>query len=151
MSDAIPGRCIGLIGGLGVGAAVHYYRELAKAHAARGRVLNLVMAHADVNRVLGAPQAGDKDGLAEYAGARINRARGRPSHHPGRDRARAHLQRKQHRISALGLRAATLVRDRTAGFGLMLRSEILHVHISAEARVVGQVPTRVIGIFVDHD
>jgi aspartate racemase len=73
MSDAILGRCIGLIGGLGVGATVHYYQELAKAHTGRGRVLNLVMAHADVNRVLGAAQAGDKAGLAEYLAALIGR------------------------------------------------------------------------------
>jgi aspartate racemase len=73
MSDAILGRCIGLIGGLGVGATVLYYQELAKAHAARGRVLNLVMAHADVNRVLGAAQAGDKAGLAEYLAGLIAR------------------------------------------------------------------------------
>jgi aspartate racemase len=73
MSDATLGRCIGLIGGLGVGATVHFYRELAQAHAQRGRVLNLVMAHADVNRVLGAAQAGDKAGLAEYLAALIGR------------------------------------------------------------------------------
>jgi len=76
MSDGSLGRCIGLIGGLGVGATVHYYQELAKAHAARGRVLNLVMAHADVNRVLGAAQAGDKAGLAEYLAALIGRLAG---------------------------------------------------------------------------
>jgi aspartate racemase len=73
MSDATPGRCIGLIGGLGVGATVLYYQELAKAHAGRGRVLNLVMAHADVNRVLGAAQMGDEDGLAEYLAGLIGR------------------------------------------------------------------------------
>src|ERR1700728_473116 len=73
MSDAILGRCIGLIGGLGVGATVHYYQELAKAHAGGGRVLNLVMAHADVNRVLGAAQACDKAGLAEYLAGLIAR------------------------------------------------------------------------------
>jgi hypothetical protein len=49
-----------MIGGLGVGAAVHYYQELAKMHAARRRVLNLVMAHADMARVRGAVEAGDK-------------------------------------------------------------------------------------------
>lgn len=73
MSDETPARCIGLIGGLGVGAAVHYYQELAKAHAASGRVLNLVMAHADVNRTMGAAQAGDKAGLAEYLAGLIGR------------------------------------------------------------------------------
>jgi aspartate racemase len=66
MKEMVPGRCIGLMGGLGVGASVYYYQELAKAHTARGRVLNLVMAHAHVDRVLGAVQAGDRDGLASY-------------------------------------------------------------------------------------
>jgi len=66
MSDAVLGRCIGLIGGLGVGATVHYYQELAKAHAARERVLNLAMVHADMNRGLAMVQAGDRAGLADY-------------------------------------------------------------------------------------
>src|SRR5580658_7069971 len=73
MNEPSIGRCIGLIGGLGVGASVHYYQELAKAHTARGSVLNLVMAHADVDRVLGAVQAGDKEGLASYLAALIGR------------------------------------------------------------------------------
>jgi aspartate racemase len=64
---------IGLIGGLGVGAAVHYYRELAKAHAARGRVMNLVMVHADMDRVRSAVAAGDKPGLASYLAGLIAR------------------------------------------------------------------------------
>jgi len=73
MEDWPTGQCIGLIGGLGVGAAVHYYRELAKAHTARGQVLNLVLAHAHVDRVLGAVQAGDREGLASYLAALIGR------------------------------------------------------------------------------
>jgi len=73
MNEVPTGRCIGLIGGLGVGASVYYYEELAKMHAARGCVMNLVMAHAHVNRVLGAVQAGDKDGLAAYLAALIAR------------------------------------------------------------------------------
>ena len=73
MSDAPLGRCIGLIGGLGVGASVYYYQELAKAHVARGRALNLVMVHAQVDRVLGAVGAGDKQGLASYLAALIVR------------------------------------------------------------------------------
>jgi aspartate racemase len=67
------GPCIGLIGGLGVGATVFFYQELAKMHAGRGCVLNLVMAHADVNRVLGAAQAGDRAGLADYLAGLIGR------------------------------------------------------------------------------
>ncbi len=42
-------------------------------HAGRRRVLNLVMAHAHVDRVLGAVQAGDKEGLASYLAALIAR------------------------------------------------------------------------------
>ena len=64
---------IGLVGGLGVGAAVHYYKELAKAHAARGRVLELVMVHADGLRVRGAVETGDKRGLAAYLAELIGR------------------------------------------------------------------------------
>jgi aspartate racemase len=67
------GRCIGLIGGLGVGAAVHYYQELAKMHAARGRVLNLAMAHADMVLVRAAVEAQDKPGLASYLAGLIGR------------------------------------------------------------------------------
>jgi aspartate racemase len=73
MSDANLGRCIGLVGGLGGGSAVHYYQELAKMHVARGRVLNLVMVHAQVDCVLGAVQAGDKLGLASYLADLIKR------------------------------------------------------------------------------
>jgi aspartate racemase len=62
-------RCLGLIGGLGVGATVHYYRELIAAHESQGRVPRLLMAHADIKRVyeiLGATK--DLDGLAHYLG-----------------------------------------------------------------------------------
>jgi aspartate racemase len=75
MSDAPLGRCIGLIGGLGVGSAVYYYQELAKAHVARGRALNLVMVHAQVDRVLGAVGAGDKQGLVSYLAGLTGRLR----------------------------------------------------------------------------
>jgi hypothetical protein len=39
---------IGLLGGLGVGAAVHDYRELATAHRSAGREMDLVMVHEPV-------------------------------------------------------------------------------------------------------
>jgi aspartate racemase len=70
-------RCLGLIGGLGVGAAIHYYRELAAEHQKRGRTLELVMVHAEVERVLGYIGASDLTALADYlAGliARLSRA-----------------------------------------------------------------------------
>jgi len=66
MSTNPPGRCIGLIGGLGVGAAIHYYRELAKAHAAREWVMNLAIIHADNVHVRELIEAGDKRGVASY-------------------------------------------------------------------------------------
>lgn len=66
-------RCIGLIGGLGVGGAVHYYRELARMHTANGRTMNLVMVHADMDRVRAAVQSGDKIGLASYLAELIAR------------------------------------------------------------------------------
>ena len=62
-----------MIGGLGVGAAVHYYKELARACAGCGRVLDLVMVHADGGRVRGAVEAGDKAGLGSYLAELIGR------------------------------------------------------------------------------
>jgi aspartate racemase len=59
-------RCLGLIGGLGVGATIYYYQELVKAHLEQGQVANLVMLHADVNRVLQYAAAGETSGMAEY-------------------------------------------------------------------------------------
>ena len=55
-----------MVGGLGVGATVYYYRELVKAHAARGFVPNLLIMHADVNRVLQYAASGDIAQMADY-------------------------------------------------------------------------------------
>ena len=55
-----------MIGGIGVGATVYYYRELVKAHATRGFVPNLLIVHADVNRVLQYYATGDIVQMAEY-------------------------------------------------------------------------------------
>lgn len=67
MSDAgKAGRCLGLIGGLGPGATVHYYRELVAAHERHGRVARLLIVHADIHRVYAAVTAKDFDGLARY-------------------------------------------------------------------------------------
>jgi aspartate racemase len=60
------GRCLGLIGGLGVGATVYYYRELVKAHEEQGQRPDIVMAHAETSRVFEYVQAEDRDGLAAY-------------------------------------------------------------------------------------
>jgi len=60
------GRCLGLIGGVGVGAAAHYYAELAKMHRDQDRTLDLVMAHAETDRIFEFAQAADSDGMAAY-------------------------------------------------------------------------------------
>lgn len=65
-ATAKEGRCLGLIGGLGPGATVHYYRELVGAHEKRARVPHIMIAHADVHRVYAAVTAKDFDGLARY-------------------------------------------------------------------------------------
>lgn len=59
-------RCLGLLGGLGVGAAVHYYKQLALAAEARSRELDLVMVHARTARVFEYVDAHDPHGLASY-------------------------------------------------------------------------------------
>jgi aspartate racemase len=64
---------LGLIGGLGVGAAVIYYERLAKAHLAAGQELQLLMAHADLDRAGGYVRAGEKQKLADYLAGLIAR------------------------------------------------------------------------------
>jgi len=62
-------RCLGMVGGLGVGAAVHYYVELCRACPG----IDLVMIHADMHRVLPFVQANDPRGMAEYFAGIIGR------------------------------------------------------------------------------
>ena len=57
---------IGLVGGLGVGAAIHYYRELAAEHDRRGRQLELSMVHAQMSQVFAHASSRDYKGLAVY-------------------------------------------------------------------------------------
>ncbi len=66
-------RCLGLVGGLGVGAAVHYYVNLANAHHAQGRSMDMVMVHAEPPRVMEFIRAGDREGLAKYLADFIHR------------------------------------------------------------------------------
>ena len=65
--------CVGIIGGLGVGATVHYYEKIAAACKARGIVPDLVITHADVDRGQGLVRAGKLDELADYLAAFIER------------------------------------------------------------------------------
>jgi aspartate racemase len=67
------GRSLGLIGGLGVGATVHYYEKLVKAHEERGRRLDIVITHAETSLVFERAQAGDRAGLAAYLNGFIRR------------------------------------------------------------------------------
>ena len=73
MNETLQGRCLGLIGGLGVGATVHYYRQLAKVHEAQGRSLELIMVHVQMSRVFEHIQAGTAAGLARYLAEFISR------------------------------------------------------------------------------
>jgi aspartate racemase len=65
--------CVGVIGGLGVGATVHYYENIAAACKARGVVPDLVIAHADVDHGQGLVRAGKLDELAAYLASFIDR------------------------------------------------------------------------------
>ena len=65
--------CVGIVGGLGVGATVHYYEKIAAACKARGIVPDLVIAHADVDRGQGLVRAGKLDELADYLASFIER------------------------------------------------------------------------------
>src|SRR5450432_3543581 len=61
-------RNLGLIGGLGPGATVHYYRELARV-----QVGEMLIIHADMNRVRGHVEREDRAGLADYFARLIER------------------------------------------------------------------------------
>jgi aspartate racemase len=61
-------RNLGLIGGLGPGATVHYYQELSKAQAGE-----MLIVHADMDRVMGHVSRGDRAGLAGYFARLIER------------------------------------------------------------------------------
>jgi aspartate racemase len=66
-------RCLGLIGGLGVGATVHYYERLAKGCEQLGFELDIVITNAQTSRVFEYVEAGNRDGLAEYLNGYILR------------------------------------------------------------------------------
>jgi aspartate racemase len=67
------GRCIGLVGGLGVGAGLHYYSKLAEAHKQHGVLMDLVMAHAETSQAFRFSSAGDLAGLAGYLAGFLRR------------------------------------------------------------------------------
>ncbi len=65
--------CIGIVGGLGVGATVHYYEKITAACKAQGVVPDLVFNHADVDRGQGFVRAGKLDELGAYLAGFIDR------------------------------------------------------------------------------
>lgn len=64
-------RKLGLIGGLGPGATIHYYRELSKAQAGE-----FLVVQADVALVLELAGRNDRDALAAYLARLIERLAG---------------------------------------------------------------------------
>lgn len=66
MSRDSQQRTFGLVGGLGVGAGIFYYRSLVGAHLARGLSPQIVMAHADVRQVMRLAAARQTQELASY-------------------------------------------------------------------------------------
>ena len=65
--------CVGIVGGLGVGATVHYYEKIAAACKVRGVVPDLVITHADVDHGQSLVRAGRLDALADYLAGFIER------------------------------------------------------------------------------
>ena len=66
-------RCLGLVGGLGVGATIHYYERLAKGCEQLGFTLDIVITNAYTPRVFQFVEARDRAGLAEYLNGYIRR------------------------------------------------------------------------------
>jgi aspartate racemase len=64
---------VGIVGGLGVGATVHYYEKITAACKARGVVPDLVIVHAEVDYGQGLVRAGKLDELADYLASFIER------------------------------------------------------------------------------
>ena len=65
--------CVGIVGGLGVGATLHYYERITALCRTRGIVPDLVFVHADVDHGQGLIRAGKLDALADYLAGFIER------------------------------------------------------------------------------
>jgi aspartate racemase len=64
---------VGIVGGLGVGATVHYYERITAACKARGLVPDLAIVHANVDKGQGFVREGRLDALADYLAGFIER------------------------------------------------------------------------------
>jgi aspartate racemase len=65
--------CVGIVGGLGVDATVHYYERIIAACKARGVVPDLAIVHADVDTGQNLIRAGRLDQLAIYLAGFLSR------------------------------------------------------------------------------
>ncbi len=65
--------CIGLIGGLAVGASCRYYKRLAELFGREGRQLDLVLVHADLATMDGYMTGKQPEALAEYLSGLVAR------------------------------------------------------------------------------
>jgi len=64
---------VGIVGGLGVVATLHYYEKIAASCKARGIVPDLSIVHADVDHGQNLIRAGRLDALAQYLAGFIER------------------------------------------------------------------------------
>lgn len=64
---------IGLIGGLAFRAGIFYYEQPLQRYRSRGEPLELVLAHADIDRVLSLVTTQDAAGLGRYLGGLANK------------------------------------------------------------------------------
>ena len=65
--------CVGIVGGLGVDATVHYYERITASAKARGFVPDLAIVHADVDTGQNLIRAGRLDQLAAYLAGFVER------------------------------------------------------------------------------
>ena len=68
-----PSRCLGLIGGLGVGATVYYYQQLNRGCEQRNLTLDIIISNAYTPRVFEYVEAEDRSGLAQYLNGYLRR------------------------------------------------------------------------------
>ena len=139
--DSTNPRWDGLLGGLGVGATVHYYQALVKAHAARGWVPNLVMVHADMQRVLGHAAARETAQLARYLAELIDRMASAGAQVAAIPAVTPHICASElvKLISIPIINLIEVVEHATLGKGFR-RVSIFGTRFAIESRMFGQMP-----------
>jgi aspartate racemase len=69
-------RGVGLIGGLGIGATLYYYRQITHLCQQRGFAPHLTIAHADIELVLPLIASAEREQLAQYLAGFVTDFRG---------------------------------------------------------------------------